>query len=162
MLARSVRIQIHCSRRDEVKQTDGAKFGDVRKSDRTARMLDVRKTKKHADTHPSALFAHSHVPTEVLEDAIFRAGESIAAGGGAQLIQGLLRAEPPTLRTGLFASRDTELAVEFAVRIANELDQTVLAIQGPPGAGKTFTGARMVCASSSRESGWASPLPATR
>jgi uncharacterized protein len=35
--------------------------------------------------------------------------------------------------------------VEFAVRIANELDNTVLAIQGPPGAGKTFTGARMIC-----------------
>src|SRR5262249_6853192 len=27
-----------------------------------------------------------------------------------------------------------------------KLDNTVLAIQGPPGAGKTFTGARMICA----------------
>jgi uncharacterized protein len=36
--------------------------------------------------------------------------------------------------------------VEFAVRIADKLDNTVLAIQGPPGAGKTFTGARMICA----------------
>ena len=36
--------------------------------------------------------------------------------------------------------------MEFAVRVANELDNTVLAIQGPPGAGKTFTGARMICA----------------
>jgi predicted RecB family nuclease len=132
--------------RDEVKQTDGAKFGDVLQSDRAARTLDVRKTKKHADTHPTALFAHSHVPTEVLEDAIFRAGESIADGGGAPMIQRLLRTEPPTLRTGPFVSGENESAVEFAVRIADELDQTVLAIQGPPGAGKTFTGARMICA----------------
>ena len=131
--------------RDEVKRTDGAKFGDVLQSDRAARTLDVRKTKKHADTHPTALFAHSHVPTEVLEDAIFRAGESVADGGGEPLVQRLLRAEPPTLRTGAFVACDGESAGDFAVRVADHLDRTVLAIQGPPGAGKTFTGARMVC-----------------
>ena len=126
---------------DEVKLTDGAKFGEVVQADRNARTLDVRKGTKHADTHPTALFAHSHVPTEVLEDAIFRAGELIANGADAPLVQRLLRADPPTLRTGPFAASETESAVEFAVRIANDLDNTVLAIQGPPGAGKTFTGA---------------------
>ena len=35
--------------------------------------------------------------------------------------------------------------MDFATRIGPELDETVLAIQGPPGAGKTFTGARMIC-----------------
>jgi len=35
--------------------------------------------------------------------------------------------------------------VEFAVRISTDLDDTVLAIQGPPGAGKTFTAAQMIC-----------------
>lgn len=35
--------------------------------------------------------------------------------------------------------------MQLAVRIVNELDETVLAIQGPPGAGKTYTGARMIC-----------------
>jgi hypothetical protein len=32
------------------------------------------------------------------------------------------------------------------VRVAVSLDRTVFPIQGPPGAGKTFTGARMICA----------------
>ena len=85
---------------DDVKLTDGAKFGDVVQADRTARTLDVRKGKKHAETHPTALFAHSHVSTEVLEDAIFRAGERVATGADATLVQRLLRADPPTLRTG--------------------------------------------------------------
>ncbi|MBI4957218.1 MAG: AAA family ATPase [Myxococcales bacterium] len=31
------------------------------------------------------------------------------------------------------------------IRVATELDGTVLAIQGPPGAGQTFTGAPMIC-----------------
>ena len=133
-------------RGDDVKLTDGTKFGEVVQADRGARTLDVRKGKKHAETHPTALFAHSHVSTEVLEDAIFRAGELIANGVNAPLVQRLLRADPPILRTVPFAASDTESAVDFAVRIANELDNTVLAIQGPPGAGKTFTGARMICA----------------
>ena len=131
---------------EDVKLTDGAKFGDVVQADRSARTLDVRKGKKHAETHPTALFAHSHVSTEVLEDAIFRAGEGVAMGAGATLVHRLLRGDPPMLRTVPFAASDSEPAVEFAVRIANELDNTVLAIQGPPGAGKTFTGARMICA----------------
>src|SRR5262249_17681360 len=121
-------------------------FGKVVQSDRIARTLDIGKGKKHANMHPAALFAHSHVPAEVLEDAIFRAGEAVAAGTCATLGQRLLRADPPPLGALPFASHDRESAVEFAVRVANNLDNTVLAIQGPPGAGKTFTGARMICA----------------
>jgi len=32
-----------------------------------------------------------------------------------------------------------------ACRIVSALEDSVLRIQGPPGAGKTFTGARMIC-----------------
>ncbi len=39
-----------------------------------------------------------------------------------------------------------ETPVQAAVRIGPMLDGGVLAIQGPPGAGKTFTAARMICA----------------
>ena len=33
----------------------------------------------------------------------------------------------------------------FAIRIVPHLDNTVLPIQGPPGSGKTYNGARMIC-----------------
>ena len=138
--------EIEIRARDDVKLTDGSKFGEIIAADRLARTLDIKKGKKQADTHPTALFAHTHVPSEVLEDAIFRVGEAVAVGTCPTLAQRLLRAESPTLRRIPFAPRVGESAVEFAVRIANELDNTVLAIQGPPGAGKTFTGARMICA----------------
>ena len=36
--------------------------------------------------------------------------------------------------------------MDAAVRIALNLDQSVLAIQGPPGSGKTYTGAKMILA----------------
>ena len=45
----------------------------------------------------------------------------------------------------MFEMREDETPAQFAIRIAADLDDTVLAIQGPPGAGKTYTGARMIC-----------------
>ena len=45
-------------------------------------------------------------------------------------------AAPPRGRTALERRDGSRLA----------LDHTMLAIQGPPGSGKTYTGARMVCA----------------
>ena len=38
-----------------------------------------------------------------------------------------------------------ETTVDAAKRLGTMLDHSVLAIQGPPGAGKTYTGARMIC-----------------
>lgn len=133
-------------RRNEVRLTDGTTFGKVAQIDRIERTLDIRKGKANTETHPKALFVHSHVKTKVIEDAIFRAGEAMADGLETPLIGRLLRAEPPVLRDAQFAADEGESPVDFAVRIANELDRTVLAIQGPPGAGKTYTGARMICA----------------
>ena len=44
-----------------------------------------------------------------------------------------------------FEQRRGEDAVDFAKRIVPALDNSVLAVQGPPGAGKTYTGALMIC-----------------
>src|SRR5207245_4324755 len=39
----------------------------------------------------------------------------------------------------------TEKAIDFAQRVVVDLDETVLPIQGPPGSGKTHTGAQLIC-----------------
>jgi predicted RecB family nuclease len=145
--------EMEIRRKDELKLKDGKKFGDVLDVDRMALTLDVRKGPKQADNHPTAAFAHSHVPTDVLEEAIFRIGERAAAGRGVRPVKGqpdsaarsLLMAQSPRLVSGDFVAARHEPAVDFAVRIAGDLDNTVLAIQGPPGSGKTFTGAEMIC-----------------
>ncbi|MDP9266925.1 MAG: TM0106 family RecB-like putative nuclease [Acidobacteriota bacterium] len=140
--------------KDELKLQGGEKLGDVVRVDRIALTIDVRKGPTQADHHPTSAFAHTHVPAEVLEEAIYRMGEKVADDG---VISGskteahpvgrqLLLARPPRLCSGKFVPEPAETAVDFAVRIAADLDKTVLAIQGPPGSGKTFSGARMICA----------------
>ncbi len=130
---------------DELKVKDG-KWADVVEVDRIAMTMDVRKGRNQADNHPTAAFAHSYVDTGVLERAIYECGRQCADGTLGPLPQALLRALLPRLRSGTFAPQPHENAVDFAVRIVGDLDETVLAVQGPPGSGKTYSGGHMICA----------------
>src|SRR5205814_7343129 len=60
----------------------------------------------------------------------------------------LLRRRPPRVGQApdTCLQGDGEEPVAAAVRLALALDATTLAIQGPPGSGKTYTGAQMVLA----------------
>ncbi len=135
---------------DALHLPDGTNFGSVDTIDRTARVVDVKKRGAQAEVHPAALFAHSVVNADVLADALLRIADDvvqhgISSGTHYRAARELLLSRPPRLRNGAFEAQSGETAVSFAVRIAADLDHTVLAIQGPPGAGKTFTGAEMIC-----------------
>ena len=125
-------------------------FGEVVDFDAQQRTIDVRKRGAHAEFHPSAVFLHSFVPTSSLEDAIERiAGDVVRDGidGGTQyrVARDLLLRRLPRLRGRPFERLEGETPVGLARRVVPHLDDTVLPIQGPPGSGKTHTGARMIC-----------------
>jgi predicted RecB family nuclease len=128
------------------------KFGCVVAMDAARRTIDVKKTRKTADLHPTALYAWER-PFHVKEhaEALFRIGEFVARNGvdaagrfraGRDL---LLRRRPRLAGSGTLEARAGEEVKNTACRIASTLEDSVFAIQGPPGAGKTFTGARMIC-----------------
>jgi uncharacterized protein len=75
------------------------------------------------------------------------AGHGIQAQGPVRAARDLLFRLPP--RTGQWLEeplrRDEETELEAARRLVLTLDHSTLAIQGPPGSGKTYTGARMIC-----------------
>ena len=75
-----------------------------------------------------------------------RFATNLHEAGYQQLSAGadLLYRRPPRLRNGDLRPRPNESTTDFAIRIVTELDRTMLAIQGPPGAGKTYVGARMI------------------
>jgi predicted RecB family nuclease len=137
---------------DDLKSKDEKTF-EIVALDRIARTMDLRKTSKTAELHPAALFEFTHIPSKAQEESLFQIGETVANAGtidAAELtkrsvVYDMLLARAPRLRSGPFADRPDEGPTEFAVRAGIELDGSVLAIQGPPGAGKTYTGARMIC-----------------
>ena len=132
---------------DKVQLQGKQRFGVVTAFDRERSTIDVRKGPKVAGIHPTAMFAFDHVQSDAMEDALHRIGEAIASSpdgyGAARALLG--RARPRLART-VFARSPGEAELDFAIRICRDLDETLLPIQGPPGAGKTHCGARMICA----------------
>lgn len=137
--------EIEIGRKGTLKLQNDEPFGDVVAHDRQTRLLDVKKGKKAAETHPSAAFSCDVVTTDGLQKAVMRLAERVMSGSdesGAQLLFG----GAPRLAAGVFAKNTDESDQAFAIRMATVLDRTTLPIQGPPGAGKTFIGAQMILA----------------
>jgi predicted RecB family nuclease len=115
--------------------------------------IDVEWKGGEKPMHPAGI-----VPLDVFQDGLHRAallrlGEwvvehGIDADGPWRAARDLLLRRPP--RAGQAPGRALcgpgEAELDAAGRLAVALDRTTLAIQGPPGSGKTYTGARMIVA----------------
>jgi uncharacterized protein len=131
---------------------DGRGFGSVVEIDFGTRLVDIKKTGACSDLHPVSLFAHDAVRSTAQEESLLRLGDWIAthgvdAPGEYRAARDLLLGRGPRLAGPAEGplERPGEGGVQAARRLALELDHGALAIQGPPGSGKTFTGARMIC-----------------
>lgn len=125
-------------------------FGTVAAISVESGTIDIKKRGDTAAVHPQAAFVHEIVRTGVMAEALLRLGQHVAdngiAGPGAhQAARDLLIRLPPRLGNEPL-QLNGESASEAAVRVATKLTSGVLPIQGPPGAGKTFTAAQMICA----------------
>jgi predicted RecB family nuclease len=130
----------------------GEKIGRVEAIDFNQRTVDIKKTRKTAEIHPTAVYAWDR-PFEIKEhaEALFRIASwvkdnEVDAAGKYQAARDLLLRNTPRLSGDeTMTARADEKTQATAIRIANALDSSVFAIQGPPGSGKTYTGARMIC-----------------
>jgi len=84
--------------------------------------------------------------TSLLGFAHSTAEQGVNGTGPFQACRDLLQRRRPRLIRPVDGSlrRAGEPIVEAAVRLTSELDAGVLPVQGPPGSGKTYTGARMI------------------
>lgn len=91
---------------------------------------------------PRALTSARPIKSGVLRKALIVLAESVLAGEDRfAAVRGLLRREPPRLRSGRLGE-----SVEDLISSTLGLDRSVLPVQGPPGTGKTYRGARMIVA----------------
>ena len=128
-------------RRDKLGKIEAISFDDC--------TVDIKKRQDSVATHPQAVFAHTYVNAQVLKDSLVRLGEYVAqhglrGEGPYRAARDLLLKEAPRVG-GQELHREGETTVEAAIRLCGHLTHGILSIQGPPGAGKTFTGARMIC-----------------
>jgi predicted RecB family nuclease len=145
-------IQDVLIRRRDVLDTADGRVGDVEAIDIAARTMDVKKTSKMADLHPTSAFVHTVVSGGELVESLFRLADwvvdhGIDGPGKYRSARDLLLRNPPRLDSGTPAqlyNPNIDIVSEGR-RLASQLDHGVLPIQGPPGAGKTYTGARMAC-----------------
>jgi uncharacterized protein len=128
------------------------KFGEVVTIDQAKGVVDIKKTKKTAEVHPSTVYMWSApLPTDSQAGSLYRIGawtaeNGVAVAGRYRAGRDLLLRRPPRLINGRKLQQlASETAVDTANRIVLALEDSVFAIQGPPGSGKTYTGARMIC-----------------
>jgi predicted RecB family nuclease len=128
------------------------KFGEVADIDPTKGIIDIKKTKKTAEVHPSSVYMwRAPITAGAQAESLLRIGRWVyenaidAAGPGRAVRDLILRKRPALVADETIAPLLGEETKLTACRISNALDHSTLAMQGPPGAGKTYTGARMIC-----------------
>lgn len=134
---------------DVVRAQGGDEYGKVHAISAAERWIDIKKRGDTANLHARAIYEFNSVGTDVMADALMRIGTDIANAGldaGAhKAARQLLSRHPPAPSSGGLCVKGED-AGNAAVRVIGALPDGVLPIQGPPGAGKTFTGARMISA----------------
>jgi predicted RecB family nuclease len=126
------------------------KFGEVVAIDQTKGVVDVKKTKKTSEVHPPTVYMWSSpFPSDAQAGALYRIGAWAAENGvdaaGRYRAGRDLLLRRPLINGEKLQQLASETAVNTANRIVLALEDSVFAIQGPPGSGKTYAGARMIC-----------------
>jgi len=136
---------------DTLYEVMGEKIGSVYAISPQHCTIDIKKTAESKDVHPVAVHEKDVVTIEPLATAICDIANSILEEGIEAMpyraSKDLLMKRVPRLMTppanGTLLS-DHEDILEGSIRIASQLKGSVLGVQGPPGSGKTHTGAMMI------------------
>jgi uncharacterized protein len=131
----------------------GRGAGTVIGIDEHNRTIDLKRGASSQVPHPTALVPFDIVNSTVLSDSILRIASwtvdrGIAGTGTFRSARALLLRERPAILPadlGAVIGEDGHLTEAAAATVASlAREASVLPIQGPPGSGKTFTGARMI------------------
>ncbi len=126
--------------------------GTVYAIDEGDRFIDLKRGNASKAPHPTSLVPLDHVDTKVLQGSLLRLGEWVAdhpigGDGPFRAARDLLMGSIPRLidsDSSKNLKRADESSLDAALRLGLSLDHSVLPIQGPPGAGKTYIGAHMI------------------
>ncbi|HEX4542934.1 MAG TPA: TM0106 family RecB-like putative nuclease, partial [Candidatus Acidoferrum sp.] len=140
-------------RADEKKEVHhkGQRIGTVAEVNPVARTVDIKKDGGAEGFHPTSIFVKEpYRNAQAQQDSLYRLGcwvrdNGITASGPWQAARSFLLREPPKLSNSeTLRVSDTEDFADELARIVSALNFSVLAVQGPPGSGKTTSAARAI------------------
>ena len=142
--------EVGLSEDDCVHEVMGPKIGTVITVSHDSSTIAIKKTGESKDIHPRCIHQEEVVSIEPLATAICDIANSIIEDGLETMpyraAKDLLLKRPPRLTSSPQGNllMDGEDVVAGSIRIASHMKMSVLGIQGPPGSGKTYTGAMMI------------------
>jgi predicted RecB family nuclease len=128
------------------------RIGNLSAIDLQNRTVDIEKSEVSVGIHPTSVFARDpYRKQDAQRESLYRIGSwirdhGVDSPGLYRAGRDLLLRNPPRLRAGngdLRISEVEEFSTE-ACRIVRALDSSTLPIQGPPGSGKTTSGAEII------------------
>lgn len=131
----------------KVRNIDGKPLGEVVHIDPKNQLIRIKKGPSNIPIHPSSILMLEDFKQDVKENAIISFAEWV--------IENELDSEDPTLKAGreLLLRKQPDAScvldpnmesLEKSLTWSSALQSSYLPIQGPPGAGKSFTGSRMI------------------
>lgn len=133
-----------------VHEVMGEHIGSIDAIDHETCTVDIKKSEKSKDVHPVCIHEKEVVDIEELGNAVANIALSITEEGFGSMshraAKDLLMKRRPRLAApveGRLVDEGEEL-LDGAIRLALQMKSGVLGIQGPPGSGKTHTGAMMI------------------
>ncbi|MEO6998255.1 MAG: TM0106 family RecB-like putative nuclease [Terracoccus sp.] len=115
--------------------------GEVIAIDPVAGWVELKMGKRVVPPSPRALKAPGPIGNQGLRASIARSAQTWLSGGDDLAVR-LMRGVVPAAAT--MVAREGEAPADVVVRVGAGLRGEVLAVQGPPGAGKTYAGAALI------------------
>ena len=110
-----------------------------------ARHVKIKRGIRSTTEHPRALIVGKPIDSKPLPESLLALGEAVLLDEpGFEAAKALLLRTPPAALAGAALSRDGEAPEAALARLASDLDGSVVAVQGPPGSGKTYQAASMI------------------
>jgi predicted RecB family nuclease len=110
-----------------------------------ARHVKIKRGIRSTAEHPRALIVGKPIDSKPLPESLLALGEAVLRDtAGFEAAKALLFRTPPPALAGVALGNDGEAPEAVLARLAGSLDGCVIAVQGPPGSGKTYQAARMI------------------
>ena len=136
---------------DSVRTQDGREAGRIVRLDDEACEVELKLGSKRPPPQPTSLIQFNYVNPKPKPGSLQRLAEwvveqGIDAAGPLRAARDLLMRRPPRLgqARGAALAEEGEDAQAAARRLVQTLDESYLAVQGPPGSGKSTVGAEMI------------------